>query len=175
MALQLFLTAVSLIVAIAEVYATVRQHRQAQESLRNQDQAEQFAEVRRYLEACVRLADLLMEYRHETRGRLPAARRWRQEDVGEWKKRASEHVRMLKNLPVATSARTVIVRNNEVLERLEQVDKQCGSWLSCYDSVMMHGHFVTFHERGGAEGKRDELVGLAGSLSRRLDELLGLS
>jgi len=129
--------------------------------LLRKDQARvRFAEVRRYLTICLEFIDLVSiptTLGPENFG--PGAAK-------EWIELISNHYESWKSLPINTSARTMFVKDEKVLQWLEEIDVLKAQFYLNYQSLIKTGSGKNLDD------KREEVKRLAAKVAARLDQLL---
>lgn len=128
--------------------------------LRKEQAKERFAEVRRYLTVCLEFIDLVSiptTLGPENFG--PGA-------VKEWIELISNHYERWKSLPINTSARTILVKDEKVLQWLKEIDILKAQFYFNYQSLIKTGRMINLDD------KREEVKQLAAKVAARLDQLL---
>jgi len=147
------------ITLLGTLLAHYLQYRSEQRRLRKERIKERFAEVRRYLTACLEFADLVS---------IPTTlgEKFEQRQYKEWIKLMSDHLDNWKSLPASGSARVLYVEDEKLLQCLKQIDTFRMLFYINYREFIDKGQMIHL------EDEIEELKGLAVKAGARLDKLL---
>lgn len=136
------------------------QYRSERRRAKRERARERFAEVRRYLTACLQFADLIS---------IPTT--MGPEDFGaseakEFVKLVSDHLDEWNSLPVSTSAKVIFVEDEKVLQWIKRMNELRLYFYLNYRTLIKEGQMISLDD------ERKELQDLAAKVSARLDQLI---